>query len=267
MDDYKDLVLLELIGNGVAKLTLNSPPLNLMTTRSNARLDELLDEIVKAPEIRVVVLTGAGEKCFSAGADIKEFAKFVQNGTMVSEKLTTECAVLNKLDALPQPTIAALNGITLGGGIEMALCCDYRILGDKVKIGFPEIGIGLFPGSGGLVRLPAIVGKNKAKELMLFGDKITAEEALSLGIANEVLPNEKVLARALERAEQLAKLPGESLKAIKRGINDVSEMPVAQGIEYSLGLISRVLSSPDAQEGVNAFLEKREPAFNLKKEE
>lgn len=261
--ENNDLVLLERMGNGVAKITLNSPPLNLITTHVNRKLDAILDEVANDTRIRVVVITGAGKKAFSAGADVKEFSAFVQKGTMVSEKLKLECSVFNKIEILPQPTIAVLNGITLGGGIELALCCDYRIMGDRVKVGFPEIGIGLFPGSGGLVRLPRLIGKTKAKELMLFGDKITANQAFEIGLVNEVLPNEKVLERAMERAEQLAKMPGESLRAIKQGVNDICEMPISQGVEYSLGLISRVLSSKDAQEGVNAFLEKREPKFNL----
>ena len=258
----KNVVLLERMESGVAKLTLNTPPLNLITTQVNHRLDELLDEITEDRTIRVVVLTGAGEKAFSAGADIKEFADFVKKGTMVSEKLHLECNVFNKVEDLPQPTIAALNGITLGGGIELALCCDFRIMGECVKVGFPEIGIGLFPGSGGLVRLPRLVGKTRAKELMFFGEKITAQRAMEIGLVDEVCPNEQVLSRAIERAESLAKLPSDSLRAVKRGIQDVAEMPIQQGVEYSLGLISRLLSTEDAREGVNAFLEKRNPVFN-----
>lgn len=260
--DHSELVRLERPAEGIASITWNNPPLNLITTQGNRRLDSILDEVAKDPDIRVVVVTGAGSKAFSAGADIKEFASFVRAGTMVSEKLQLECDVFNKLEALPQPTIAALNGITMGGGIELALCCDYRIIGDRVQLAFPEIGLGLFPGSGGLVRLPRLVGATRAKELMLFGDKIPAERALEFGLVNEVVPNDRVHSRAMERAKQLAALPGGSLRAIKRGINDVCEMPVPQGIAYSLGLMSQVLSMRDAQEGIAAFLEKRVPCFN-----
>ena len=144
-----ELVLLERLTGGIAQITLNSPPLNLITTQMNRRLDAILDEVSQDSTIRVVVIAGAGDKAFSAGADIKEFSAFVRAGTMVSEKLRLECDVFTKLDALPQPTIAALHGITMGGGIELALCCDYRILGEQVKLAFPEIGLGLFPGSGG----------------------------------------------------------------------------------------------------------------------
>lgn len=257
-----ELVLLERLTGGIAQITLNSPPLNLITTQMNRRLDAILDEVSQDSTIRVVVIAGAGDRAFSAGADIKEFSAFVRAGTMVFEKLRLECDVFTKLDALPQPTIAALHGITMGGGIELALCCDYRILGEQVKLAFPEIGLGLFPGSGGLVRLPRLVGRTKAKELMLFGDKISAKKALEFGLVNEVAPGAQVLARAIERAKQLAALPGTSLSAIKQGIDDICEMPVSQGIEYSLELMNQVLSTPDAQEGVNAFLERREPKFN-----
>jgi len=256
------LVLLERLENGVAKLTLNGPPLNLITVSVNQQMNQALDELGNDDSVRVVVITGSGEKAFCAGADIKEFARFVESGTMISEKLKLECYVFDKLANLPQPTIAALNGITLGSGLEIALCCDYIIMADHIKVGFPEIKIGLFPGSGGLVRVPKIVGKAKAKELMFFGDMLTAKEALELGMVNEVMPAGEVLARAYQRANQLAELPRQSLRAIKRGINDVYEMPDPQGIQYSLGLISRVLSSDDAKEGVNAFINKRKPNFN-----
>lgn len=259
-----DIILLQRLDNGIAKVVLNDPPLNLMTVHMNKRLSRVLDEIAEDETIRVVVVMGAGERAFSAGAHIKEFANFVHRGTMVSDKLELECEVNEKLSNLPQPTIAALRGITLGGGIEMALCCDYRILGESAEIGYPEIKLGLFPGGGGLARLPEIVGKTKAKELLFLGETISSKEALRLGLVNEVLPDDKVVERAMERAEQLAKMPGESLRAIKKGVNDVYEIPIPQGVEYSLGLISRLLSSKDAREGVNAFLEKREPKFNQK---
>lgn len=257
-----DLVLVEQLGNGIAKLIFNDPPLNLMTTYMNNCLDKALDEIAKDKSIRVVVVMGAGDRAFSAGAHVKEFSRFVKKGTMVSEKLEMECFVNDKLARLPQPTIVALHGITLGGGIEVALCCDYRIMGKSVSIGYPEIKLGLFPGGGGLIRLQEIIGKTKAKEMLFFGESVDSAEALRLGLVNEVLPDDEVLARAMERAEQLAKMSGESLKAIKKGIDDVYEMPLSQGIEYSLGLISKVLSTKDAQEGVNAFIEKRDPVFN-----
>ena len=260
--DARDLILAEHLPEGIVKLSLNSPPLNLMTVAMNQRLNQVLDEIGDDDQVRVVVITGSGERCFSAGAHIKEFAHFVKAGTMVSEKLELECLVMEKLTNLPQPTIAALNGITLGAGIELALCCDFRIAGETVNIGYPEIKLGLFPGGGGLVRLPRLVGATKAKELLFFGKELSAKEAKELGLVNEVLPNNQVVPLALQWAEELAKMPRQSLRAIKKGIQDLYEMPAAQGVRYSLGLISRVLATPDAQEGVAAFLEKREPKFN-----
>ncbi len=262
-----DTVLFERMEKGIGKITLNTPPLNLMTVGLNERLNEILDEVGGDDSISVVILTGAGAKAFSAGADIKEFSTFVEKGTMVSEKLKFECHVLNKLAELPQPVIAALNGITLGGGLEMALCCDYILMADHIKVGFPEIKIGLFPGSGGLVRLPRLIGRARAKELMFFGNMITAAEAKEMGMVNEVLPAEDVLDRGIALARQLAEMPRQSLRAIKRGVDDIFEMPPSQGIRYSLGLISQVLASDDAKEGVDAFIHKREAHFNNRKGE
>lgn len=258
----QELVLLQKEDNGVAKIILNAPPLNLMTVAMNHRLDHILDEVADDKHIGVVVLTGAGQKAFSAGADIKEFSQFIQQGTMVSKKLEFECAVLDKLEALPQPTIAALNGITLGGGMEMALCCDFILMADHIQIGFPEIKLGLFPGSGGLIRLPKRIGKQKSKELLFWGKMISAAEALTLGLADEILPAEEVLPRALSLAEELSNMPWGSLRAIKRGIDDIMELHSAYATQYSLGLMSRILTTEDAREGVDAFIQKRQAHFN-----
>lgn len=262
MKTEQEVILLDRLENGIGKITFNTPPLNLMTTDFNRCLTQKLMEIREDDEIRVVIITGAGTKAFSAGADIKEFAKFIAAGTMIQEKLRQECATLDLLELLPQPTIAAVNGVVLGGGLELLLCCDYIILPDHIKLGFPEIQLGLFPGSGGLVRLPKRIGAERAKELMLFGKMLTAQEAKELKLANEILPADEVYARALTCAEQLARMPRHALRAVKQGIYDSILMPTQQGVQYSLGLMSQLLSDPDCWEGVEAFLQKREPHFN-----
>ena len=210
-----DLVIIEHLGDGVAKLVFNDPPLNLMTSYMNKCLDKALDILAKDSSVRVVVVTGAGDKAFSAGAHVKEFAKFVRAGSMIRDKLELECKVNEKLANLPQPTIAALHHIVLGGGIEVSLCCDYRVIGESVTIGYPEINLGLFPGGGGLIRLQDIVGAIKAKEMLMLGEAIDAKTAVTLGIANIVCADEDVLNVAIEKAFSLAKKPKEALFAIK----------------------------------------------------
>ncbi|HEX7056709.1 MAG TPA: enoyl-CoA hydratase-related protein [Bacilli bacterium] len=256
------LVLLKKFADGVAHLIFNHPPLNLMSADFNRQLDRVLDEIAIDAGIRAVVVTGAGEKAFCAGSDIKEFPGLVREGTHITKKLDPENQLLDKLSFLPQPTIAALNGVTLGGGGEVALCCDLRIMGESGRIGFPEIKLGLFPGSGGLVRLPRLVGDSRAKELMFFGELITAHKALAIGLVNEVVPDGKIVERAHERAAQLANLSAQAIQAIKLGVNQVRDMPHQQGIRFSLELSRRIFLTDNAKEGIQAFFEKRKPTFN-----
>lgn len=263
--DAKDaLVLLEKFADGVAHLIFNNPPLNLMSANFNLQLDRILDEITGDDEIRAVVVTGAGEKAFCAGSDIKEFPDLVRDGTHIKKKLDPENQLLDKLSFLPQPTIAALNGVTLGGGGEVALCCDLRIIGESGRIGFPEIKLGLFPGSGGLVRLPRLVGDSRAKELMFFGELISSRKALEIGLVNEVVPDQNIVERAHERAVQLANLSTQAIQSIKLGVNQVHDMPHQQGIRYSLELSRNIFLTDNGKEGVSAFIEKRPPMFNQK---
>jgi enoyl-CoA hydratase/carnithine racemase len=186
----------------------------------------------------------------------------MQPGLPVKNKLEAENRILDKLCFLPQPTIAAINGLALGGGGETALCCDLRIMGESGKIGFPEIKLGLFPGSSGLVRLPRLVGDSRAKELMFFGEIISSGKALEIGLVNEVVPDRQVLERAHERAAQLAGLSVQAIQAIKQGVNQVRDMSHDEGIRRSLELSNRIFLTDNALEGINAFLQKRSPQFN-----
>ncbi|MCM3713489.1 enoyl-CoA hydratase/isomerase family protein [Halalkalibacter oceani] len=254
-----ELIQFEKRTNKVAVLTLNNPPLNVTTLEATKQLRSILQEIEADDEVRVVILTGAGEKAFCAGSDINEFPSVRDD--VIGKKLRKENEAFNAIEALPKPVIAAINGVACGGGGEIALACDIRIIAETSRIGFPEVNLGVFPGSGGLFRLPQVVGEAKALELMYFGDLIDAKEAYRIGLVNEVVPDDDVFDYALRLAERLAQKPKASLKAIKQGVKRSARLTVAENTELTLELSDRVFQTRDCEEGVKAFFEKREPRF------
>jgi enoyl-CoA hydratase len=178
-------VLVEQPGGGVAKLTLNNPPLNLVTLEMTERLIEALDELERDDAVRAVVITGAGEKAFCAGSDVGEFADV--RDRVVEKKLAKENEAFGRFEALSRPTVAALENLAYGGGCEISMACDLRIAGQGAKFALPEVRLGVVPGSGGLFRLPELVGPARAMELMYLGEPIDAREAERLGLVNEVV--------------------------------------------------------------------------------
>jgi enoyl-CoA hydratase len=256
-----DLVRLERTALGVAWLTLNNPPLNLVTLDLTRCLQARLEEVARDPAIRVLVVTAAGERAFCAGSDIKEFPDLRARNRVIEDKLDRENRVYDQLEDLPQPTIAAIRGLALGGGLELALCCDLRIVGESSQFGFPEVKLGVFPGSGGLYRLPRAVGEAKAKRLMFTGDFIGASEAERIGLADEVVPDASVVNAAERLAERLAEASQPALRAIKAGVRDTARVTRDQALQRSLELSRHVFSTPECGEGVAAFLEKRQPNF------
>lgn len=255
------MVTLERRGDGVALLTLNRPPLNLFTLEMTRVFDQKLSEIEADSSIRSVVLTGAGERAFCAGSDIKEFPDYFEAGTVIDTKLRHENDVYNRLEDLPQATVAAMRGVALGGGLELALCCDFRVGADNIELGLPEVKLGVYPGSGGLIRLPRLIGESRAKEVMLLGNFITAEQALSWGILNRMTPKEEVLCTAIGFAAELANRPAKAIQVMKRGIREFENKPRDEAVEISLALSEEVFATEDAKEGVDAFFGKREPEF------
>lgn len=244
----------------VTILTIDHPPLNVMSQAVLRELDSLLDELRDDTETVCVVITGAGDRAFMAGADIKEFPSLIGKKGIKSQFMESH-AVLNKLDDFPKPTIAVLNGLTFGGGCELALTCDLRIAEDHVQIGLPEIKLGLFPGGGGTQRLPRVIGEARAKEMMFTGDPIDAEKAKEIGLVNEVAPKGEGLQHGLKLAERISRFSLPALSRIKRSVDEGLGVSLKDGLEREAELFEEVFQTEDIKEGVQAFIEKRKPEF------
>ena len=251
------IILTEDLGGGVTKVVLNNPPLNLVTLALSERLLQVTEEMER-DDVRVVVLTGAGGT-FCAGADIKEFAS-VRN-RVVEKKLARENEAFGGIELLSRPTIAAIEGAALGGGCEIALACDLRVMAEDARIGLPEVKLGVVPGSGGLYRLPNLIGPARSMELMYLGEPIGADEAEQIGLVNKVVPAGEALARAVGLAREVAARPREAVRAIKRGVRESPALSREEAIRLTLELSDHVFKTEDAEEGYRAFLEKREPRF------
>ena len=245
---------------GVTILQLNRPQKkNSLNTEMRKELEAAFESIATDSSVRAVVITG-GEEFFCAGADIGEIQE--ANTAEATYKHAREFQLLfDQIEALPQPVIAAVAGYALGGGCELALACDFRIASEGAKFGLPEIKIGAFPGGGGTQRLPRLIGAAKAKEIILTGDPISAEEAFSLGLVMKVVPKDKLLQEAKSFAGKLAALPRLALEASKMLINRGLEVDLASGLEMEARCFGNLAGSHDMREGVQAFLEKRKPAF------
>ena len=244
----------------VAVLTLNRPPVNALSAALAAELEAAVGRAAD-PAVRAVVVTGAPH--FAAGADIGELkaAAAGDSSTPLASHLST---ALLALEALPKPTIAAVRGFALGGGLELALSCDFRYLADDARVGLPEIQLGIFPGAGGTQRLPRLIGLAKARDLIYTGRHVKAEEALALGIADKVLPADGLLPGAMEAAAALAKGATVAIGAAKRAINATLGVGIETGLEIEAAGFLACLGTEDAREGLAAFLEKRKPAFKGK---
>ncbi|MCL6611034.1 MAG: enoyl-CoA hydratase [Peptococcaceae bacterium] len=249
--------------DSVGVITVNNPPVNALSVKVASEILECLNEMEQDDGVRVVVVTGAGPKAFMAGADIKEFPLIMQGKPGAAGAYAAGAHnMFNRLDGFPKPTVAAINGLALGGGCELALCCDLRVAGENALLGLPEIKLGLFPGGGGTQRLPRLIGEAKAKELMYTGDFIPAREALRIGLVNSVVPQDEVLNAALELASKIARRPGVALSLIKQCVDRGLQMTLEEGLRLECDLFDRVFLTEDVREGVSAFIEKREPRFS-----
>lgn len=257
--DQRQFVRLDRLEHGIALLTLNNPPLNLNTLTTLDQLLAACREIAEDTSVRVVVVTGSGDRAFCAGSDISEFAEV--RADVVPRKLARENEAFTSLEELPVPVIAALNGVTLGGGGEIALACDIRIMDETARIGFPEVKLGVFPGSGGVFRLPRVVGSALALELLYTGELIPAQEAHRIGLVNRLTPKGKALDVALEMAKTLSERPALALSLIKAGVRDAARQDTAEATRRTLADSHRVFTGPDVEEGIAAFFEKRAPVF------
>jgi enoyl-CoA hydratase/carnithine racemase len=254
-----NLALVEKKEQGVALVTLNNPPLNLITLAVSAELTDTMQRLDRDEDVRVVVLTGSPGKAFCAGADIKEFPAVADD--VIGKKLKKENDAMNSVEFLSKPVIAAMEGVVMGGGCELAMACDIRILSETGKMSLPEINLGVFPGSGGLFRLPKLVGPSKALEMMYTGDVLSAREAKEAGLVNRLAPEGQALKAALELAAQIAVKPAQSLKLIKQGVREIGYLSTAECFEKNLDFSETIFKTPDCAEGVDAFLNKRKPRF------
>src|SRR3954462_14416518 len=245
---------------GVAVLTVNRPKvLNALNTQTLDELRRAVLEVKHDEAVRAVILTGAGEKSFIAGADINELA--TQTPTGGREHAIAGQHVLDLVEHLGKPVIAAINGYALGGGCELAMACTLRIAADTAKLGQPEINLGLIPGYAGTQRLPRLVGKGKAMEMILTGAPIAADEAQRIGLVNRVVPAAELMTEARKLAAQLAKSAPIAMRYIINAVNQGVEIPFAEACQYEATLFGLVASTDDMKEGTSAFLAKRKPEF------
>lgn len=245
----------------VATITLDNPPMNVVTQAMSPALDRALDEIEAAADVRAVILTGAGERAFCAGSDIEEFDDYLAPGAVVPKKLQRQYEVFGRLDSFPRPTIAALTGYVYGGGLELAVCCDLLVGDVDTQIASPEIKLGVFPGTGGPVRTTRRVGEGRAKELMFLGEPIDAETALRWGLLNRVAPagQSRAVARGLARI--ICERPPFALRLLKRSIDFALDLTQDEALREILPLSDLAFASPEAKEGTAAFREKRVAVF------
>ncbi len=248
------------VTEGIATIIFNRPKaLNALNGRLLDELSAALDDIETDEAIRVLVLTGAGEKSFVAGADIAELATFnTLQGKMFSRKGQL---IIGRLLELAIPVIAAVNGFALGGGIEMALACDFIYASENAMFGLPEISLGIIPGFGGTQRLPRLIGSNRAKEMIFTGNMIPAQEAETIGLVNRVLPQASLMEATLETARAIAARGKVSLRAAKQAVNNGLNVDLASGCKIEADAFAICMASEDSKEGSRAFLEKRKPQF------
>ena len=244
----------------LAIVTIDHRPVNALDQPTLTELDHLLDGLAADPTVKVVILTGAGSLAFVAGADIKAVAQ-ITSVEAAKELAAFGQAVFLKLQRLPKPVIAAINGVCLGGGLELVMSCHLRISGDRVRFGQPEITLGIIPGWGGTQRLPRLIGKAKATEWILTGDVVMAQEAYRLGLVNQVVPQDQVLKVAKDLARKIASKGGIAMAKSLQAIEEGSNLPLAEGLAREADAFSRVAATEDSREGVKAFLEKRQPQF------
>ena len=255
-------VLLE-VKNRIGYITINRPEaLNALSSQVLADLNEVLDQVENSEDIRVVIVTGSGEKAFVAGADIKEMD--LMSPIQAFEYMTFANNTFTRLSDLRQPTIAVLNGYALGGGMELALSTDIRIGYEKTVVGFPEVGLGIIPGFAGTQRMSRLIGTSRTKELIFTARTVKGQEAYELGILNKLVSAEELLTSAEEMAAAIMKNAPLAVEKAKHVIQVGSELPLKNAIRLETEAEALLFSTEDKVEGMRAFVEKRKPVFNRK---
>jgi enoyl-CoA hydratase/carnithine racemase len=240
--------------NHVLVITLNRPPANSVNLMTVIDIEKAMDEAEKDKDVRVIVFTGAGEKGFSAGFDVTDAANAAETGPRGR-------ALWTRIDRFSKPIIAAINGYAFGGGCELAMACTLRVMQENAKIGLTELNLGIIPGWGGTQRMPRLIGKSKALEMILFSKRITAREALDIGLVDRVAKEGELMKEVMEMAGFLAKRPPIAVKAVLNAVMAGIEQGFEAGIRMEALGSAEVSTSKDVIEGFTAFLQKREPHF------
>ena len=248
------------VEEGIATITIDRPAINVLSRQVMQELDEALEQVKHDAAVKVVIITGGGSFAFVAGADIKEIAA-LSSGQEAAEVAAKGQAVIMKIQRLGKPVIAAINGVCLGGGNELAMACHLRVAGDRTRFGQPEINLGIIPGFGGTQRLPRLIGKTKALELVLTGDMITAQEAYRVGLVNYVVPQHQVMKTAKDLARKIASKGQVAVRLALQALEEGLERSLDEGLANEAKAFGRVAETKDYKEGVAAFLEKRQPKF------
>lgn len=252
--------LLTQLEEGIFTITINRPDkLNALNKDVISELSAAMDEVYQREDIKIVVLTGAGEKAFVAGADISEFTSLDGKGGSALAKVGQQ-NVFNKIENCPKPVIAAVNGFSLGGGCELAMSCHFRVASENAKFGQPEVNLGLIPGYGGTQRLTQLIGKGKSMELMMTADMIGADEAKSLGLVNHVFPLADLLAEVTKIAKKIMTKAPIAISHIISCVNEAAKGD-ANGFNNEIDRFGACFETADMKEGTTAFLEKRKASF------
>lgn len=239
-----------------AWITLNRPDkLNAINATMLQELSQIIDNIEQDPNIKCAIISGEGQKAFSAGADLKELQKLTPE---TAKKFSAKGQqVFSKLEKTPKPVIAAINGYCLGGGLEIALACDFRVASNNSEFGFPEMKLGIIPGWGGTQRLPLTVGAADAKRLIMLGDRVNAEEALKMRMVDKIVPPNSLKAESEELAEKLCEWPPAALKHAKQAINHVSQKLLESGLKKETDFFAQLFSTTETKERIESFLSQR----------
>jgi len=251
------------IDDHVAVLTIDHPPANALDVTTLTELSSAIDELQANADVKAVIITGAGQFAFSAGADVNVI-NTIKGPDDARKMVLTGQDILNRIENMRKPVIAAINAVCLGGGNELAMACHMRIASDRARFGQPEPNLGIMPGFGGTQRLPRLVGKAKALELLLTGDMIPAQEAYRIGLINKVVPEGEVLKAARDLAKRVLAKSQVSVRLIMTAVDEGLQTSLAKGLLIEADSFAAVMASDDAKEGLSAFLQKRQPKFQDK---
>ncbi|MBC7339746.1 MAG: enoyl-CoA hydratase/isomerase family protein [Firmicutes bacterium] len=240
-------------------ITVNRPPANALSRATIGEIRQAIDEAAADEEVRVIIITGSGHYIFIAGADVSEFPTLDEQSGR--ELLEAGHALFTAIETLPKPVIAAINGTCLGGGLELAMACDIRVAVESARFGQPEINLGIMPGWGGTQRLPRLIGKGRAMELLLTGDMIKAPEAQRIGLVNRVVPEGELMAQTKNLARKLAAQAPVAMATMKKVVFEGLGQPLPEALRTEVAGFLHLFGTEDAKEGIAAFLGKRKPQF------